>query len=353
MRQLGVAVALVVALASPPADGAGSQVVLLRGPAEEALARQAETLLAAELRAAGFAVAERERSPGLDLRADIEAAAQALRPIAVLAMVPAARGGAMEVWLSDRVTGKLVIRDIPLTGGGEAETAASDLALRAVELLRGSLLEITVDRAAAPTGAATPPADVARFVAQGARPRRAHFLQGPALGLGAAMVAAAGGLGPSFAPALRLSWGDARGRGLRLSALAPGSPRQVEARDGPSLLGTARVSQALAALDAFLVFRPGARVQPFAAAGAGVRYLRAQGMGASRLLGDRAGAAWSASLQAGGGSALRLGSRASVHLEGQLVLAAPGARILIAGQEAGRTGPVAALLAAGFTTSFF
>src|SRR6185436_9899446 len=101
------ALLVLLLLAASPA-AAASRVVLLRSGSAEALPRQAETLLAAELRASGFEVLARERTAGLELRADIEAAAAALRPIAVLA-IASSDGAAAEIWLSDRVTGKLVI----------------------------------------------------------------------------------------------------------------------------------------------------------------------------------------------------------------------------------------------------
>ena len=191
--QLAIAGAgLLGLLASPLPAAAGSLVVLLRSPAGDSLARQSETLLAAELRASGFDVGEQARTAGVDLRSDMEAAARRLRPIAVLALTPVAGAGpgAAEISLLDRVTGKLVIRRIePAPPPGRA-SAAGDLALRAVELLRGSLLEIALVPAGPdppatprPTSAASSPGSGSGVLAV----RRSFFVEG--LGLGAAVTA--------------------------------------------------------------------------------------------------------------------------------------------------------------------
>src|SRR5213076_3177767 len=119
----------------------------------------------------------------------IERVSAVLDPIATLALVFAPSQPGAEIWLLDRVTGKLVIRRIgPAGGAGDA----ADIALRAVELLRGSLLEIAIERPRSSSTASAavrpPPSDVSRFVAETVPWRRAHFLHGVGVGLGAATV---------------------------------------------------------------------------------------------------------------------------------------------------------------------
>jgi hypothetical protein len=105
---LGVIVSV---LAGAPA-WAGSLVVLVRSGSPAALPQQAETLLAAELRAAGFEVLPVERRGG-DIRAQLEAAAPtAAVPIAAIALLPSSGAAAFDAWISDRVTGKLVVRHL-------------------------------------------------------------------------------------------------------------------------------------------------------------------------------------------------------------------------------------------------
>jgi len=52
----------------------------------------------------------------------------------------------VEVWLADRVTGKVLLREVLMTkDSGRAETEESAVVARAVELLRASLLELDID----------------------------------------------------------------------------------------------------------------------------------------------------------------------------------------------------------------
>jgi hypothetical protein len=359
-----------LAAGSAGARAAGSLVVLLRSPAADTLARQSETLLAAELRAAGFQVhvADSARSATSDLRADMDAAARALDPIAVLAVSRAAGDARVdvgaEIWLLDRVTGKLVIRRVDGAPAGSATGTAGDVALRAVELLRGSLLEIALEqpraaRSAAGPAAAPPPADVSRFVTA-SNPalfagRRAYFSGGLGIGAAATALGAFTGLGPSYAPALRLSWGGPGRAGsrlaLRLSAVGLGSAAETSARDGDDVIGHARVRQSLLVLEGLLAFRGDAGWQPYLTAGVGAHHLDVQGTGTPPLFSDGRGSRLGAAVAAGGGLALRLGLRAALLLEAQLVAAAPVTPVMIADQRATRVGGPAALLSAGFAAS--
>jgi hypothetical protein len=334
----------------PGVAAAASRVVLLRSAGSDPLPRQAETLLAAELRASGFEVMTRDRSAETELRADIEAAAAASSPIAVLAIATAA-GATAEIWLSDRVTGKLVIRRFE--AGPEGDPAAA-LALRAVELLRGSFLEIAIEAPPARPSEprATPPPEVTRFMAAAVLGRQPYFVGGLGIGLGAAVLGSPSALGATYAPALRLSYG---GRGrlcLRLSLMAPGTTAQVPVRDGAQLLGTAFVRQDVALLEGLLAFRGDSRLQPFVGLGAGAHRVRVRGVGASPLFTDREGNSVGAALDAGTGVALRLGDRAALVLELHLLATLPSARISVVDQQAARVGPLTALGALGLSASF-
>jgi hypothetical protein len=182
--------------------------------------------------------------------------------------------------------------------------------------------------------------------------RRLHFLHGFGVGLGAAALDAFGSAGPSYAPALRLSYGAAAGRGARLSFVGPGSAVDREVREPAGLVGRARVRRLLGLAEGFAVFRPGAAVQPFASLGLGLHHARAEGTGAMPLFTDGSGSALGAVFAAGGGVALRLGQRAALSFEAQLCAFAPGARVLVAGVEAARVGGATALFAGGLTAAF-
>ncbi len=60
---------------------------------------------------------------------------------ATIAIVTTDLGAAADVWIADRLTGKTVVRRVVVPDPA-LPTAASDLAVRSVELLRASLLEL-------------------------------------------------------------------------------------------------------------------------------------------------------------------------------------------------------------------
>jgi hypothetical protein len=354
---------------------AASRVVLLRGPRDDGLMRQADTLLAAELRAAGFEVLLADRNPERDVRAEFETVSARLSPVvAALAILPAgastelgsaersrSRGGlgtlsgspsegdgAVELWLADRVTGKLVIRRIE-TPGGRREGSAADIAVRAVELLRGSLLEVTVERPRPPRGqkAVEAPADVTRWVVESAPDRPAYFAQGLGVAVGATLLAGTGS-GATFAPLLGLSWGSGRGLAVRLALMGPGSQYDVSRAEG-----SAHIRQSLLLLEGLYVFRPRAVLQPFVALSAGGHLLKVDGTGSSSLFTDREGSMTALAGAAGGGAALRLGKHLSLVLDGRLVLLEPPTAVTIAEQEVARVGGASLLATLGLVGSFF
>jgi hypothetical protein len=269
----------------------------------------------------------------------------------VLAIDPAVAGTAADIWLLDRDSGNLVIRRIEVAPAASASGAASEIALRAVELVRGTLLDIPVEGDAAVVEIESLP------VPAGAEPR--SFLAGAAVGAAATALGPFSGGGAAYAPALRLSYGSpARAaRGLRgrlagrLTALGLGSASSARARDGALVLGTASIRQELLLAEVLAVFRRQARWQPFASAGLGLHRARVQGSGLSPLFPDGSGTRSALALAAGGGLALRLGVRAAALAEAQLLATTPTTRVLVADQEAARVGRPTALLSLGFLVS--
>lgn len=144
-----VALALLIASPSPASaqpSPAGSRIVVVtddRGTPEAAR-------LIAELEALGFEV--RVVAPDGDVEGDIPSRlAQTTRredALAAIRMIQKQPGG-IEVWLADRATNKTVLREVltAKTPPGEGATAdegaraREEIAVRAVELLRASLLE--------------------------------------------------------------------------------------------------------------------------------------------------------------------------------------------------------------------
>ena len=96
--------------------------------------------LVAELESLGFVAVIVDPGAAPVSRAALEASARQAGAIAAIRAVPAARG--VEVWIADRVTGKTVLRMVGSEGGAPEPDPA--LALRAVDLLRASLLETSL-----------------------------------------------------------------------------------------------------------------------------------------------------------------------------------------------------------------
>jgi hypothetical protein len=164
--------------------------LLLDARSDGAQQREALVRVSAELRAAGFRVVfvERGARPVKDALTDALAAQGAL---AAISLEELGEGRGVEVWVNDRATGKLSIRTL------ESSEPASVLAVRAVELLRASLLELK-HPPKPPEG--PPPREVATLLAEEPVSLRAGLQGELAFALGV-------GVDPpviGFAPSLRL-----------------------------------------------------------------------------------------------------------------------------------------------------
>jgi hypothetical protein len=362
-RALAISISLAAAgVALSAIAEAAPRVVVLRAPGDDALTRQAATLLVAELQAGGFDVVEIDRNPRNDIRADIDAVSARVQPVATFAIRPmqesggtgavtgagagagavtgAGAGAVTELWIEDRVTGKLVIRRIDV---GASPEAAADLALKAVELLHGSLLEVTVEPD--PRRPPTPP-EVTRWLADSAPDRTRYFAQGFGIAVGAGALGGTG-VGFAYGPMLRIAWGGAGGFAARITAHGLGSTPEVRTAEG-----VARVHQTLALAEGLRVFRPRARLQPLVGAGAGIYRVRSDGTGASTLFPSGAGTTTAAAFAAEVGLAARLAKRVALVADAGLLLLAPTTRILIASREAARTGGLSFLATLSVTSVF-
>lgn len=92
--------------------------------------------VAAELRELGFEAVLQDPLGAPTSRPSLEAAARSAGAAAAVRAVPSEHG--VEVWIADRVTGKTLLREMHEADAGAEQT----LALRTVELLRASLLEV-------------------------------------------------------------------------------------------------------------------------------------------------------------------------------------------------------------------
>jgi hypothetical protein len=327
----------VVAAAEDPR----SRVALVRTPDSDKLLREATTRLRAELREAGFDVVEVERAPG-DPRAEVEGSSD--DSFATIAINRAGSGALADAWISDHVTGKTVVRRLSVGGNSNA---AAVLAIRVLELLRASLLEV----AAPPRGSGAPssaPPDVLGWV-EPTLPAKTtaerDVLEGPALGAGIVGLHSLRGIGLALGPTVRISHGVDRHFFGRLVLTGPLVGPSVDAPGG-----SASVRQQFLSLEMgwATATRP---LGVFAWIGGGAFLLQTTGVAVPpyRSTNDNV---WSFLATAGIGGIARLGQRIAVMSEVSLVGLIPQPVVVIAASNAGTAGTPSLAASIGVVVSF-
>jgi hypothetical protein len=185
-----------IARADDPSVVATSTIAVICAPGDRFGLR-----LVAELESLGFRAVVLDPSAEPASRASLEASARRAGAIAAIRAVPSERG--VEVWIADRVTGKTVLRDLANDRGTpDVEDA---LALRVVELLRASLLEIALPVPSRGEVPATPEIVEKMSVSL---PKAVEVAAPPRwrLSLAPGLLLSPGGFGGSASLALGLDW---------------------------------------------------------------------------------------------------------------------------------------------------
>ncbi|HMI88372.1 MAG TPA: hypothetical protein VK550_30020 [Polyangiaceae bacterium] len=292
-----------------------SSVVLVRPANSPPVMVETLGRLKGELISAGFEASIVDGAPGeaADSRAGLERLATERGADAVVAIVGDLSPNSVEVWVIDKVTGKSVVRR--MTFEPAAAQTSKTLALRAIELLRASFLEI--DLAAhnrQNESLAAPPPAVVHFVEM---ERLARHPERWGVEVGGAAVMSLDRVGPAVLPIVRLD-GSLRPWFVARATLAGlGTRPTVE-----SQAGSAHVEQAYGLLGGSFRFRAGALVHPFAELSAGVLHTSVEGRAAAP---NQSGAAdqWSFLCDAGLGTLLRLPDRFYLSLAAHVQLAEP------------------------------
>jgi hypothetical protein len=320
-------VAMHIALdASARADGTRSSVALVRSSSSDRVLREARTRLRAELLDAGFEVIEVDRTPG-DPRSEVEDAAPSSSSFATIAMSRAANGAFADVWISDHVTGKTVVRRLEV-GAGPNATAV--LAIRALELLRASLLEVAA-KGPPSQPPMSAPNDVMKWIEPALAPVPAGpLLRGSALGFGALALHGLRGIGLAVGPTASISYG-----------VGPWYARVTFAGPlvGPELstaAGRATIRQMFAALAVGWASEP-KPLGVYAWVGVGGFDLHSDGSAVSPNRGTSGGVASFLST-AGIGGLARIGPRIALTADLAAVLLDPRPIVVIAGSDAGSAG---------------
>ncbi len=283
-----IALTFAIALTAAKARAADPpRVVVVAADRDRAMVER----LRAELAAMGFDVTLVPLPEGISTREALEGAAKLHNAVASMHVAAAARG--IELWVADRVTGKTVLRDVVVPDGGAHDT----IALRAVELLRASLMEMDAphpprgDTPAPPSlraalGVPPPPdpspiaaqrfatSDVADLAHLTPPPRRAPWM---GVSIGGAVAWSPGGLGPHAALDVGLrAWVVPR-VAIEIGGAIPITAARHEGAEGYSnnrfTLVTAGGRVELGPL--------GSRVKPSLGGGFALVWLHAEGVGAS------------------------------------------------------------------------
>ena len=278
-------VALAVALAAPRggARAAGAPRIVILAPARD---DRISLRLQAELRALRFEVPDVEITPDPPARERLEEAARRSSAVAAVRIVPSSAG--VEVWIVDRMTGKTVLREL-VTDDTRGAAGVATIALRVVELLRASLMELDAPRA--PPGEVQPPPLIRELMApSGATPSASQAEALPsaapafAVELGPALLLSPGGLSPAGDLNAAVHFRPFDGLGASVVALIPLVPSSVS---GPEGVTTARIGLVGAAFR-WAFASPGSAWAPSLGAGIALIWLHLDGAPAPGYAGTSA-----------------------------------------------------------------
>ena len=302
-----------------PAASAAT-VVLVKSARPSPLASEAAVRLGGELAAEGFSVRVIEVPEGADVRAALAEAAAAPEVDAVVALLSDGPGDAIELRVVDRVTGKTVIRSVPIEP--ESGRSAEVLSIRALELLRASFLEIALGASRAPPAAAAvppppPPPEVARMTRVALERGLAKTW---AVEVGGCLLRSFEGVPLSMAPMVRVERALGERLLARLTLAGLGTRARVDSFAGSGV--SASVAQDFGLVELGLELRPGRALRPFFSLGAGALHVTSEGQTAPPYRGATV-ARWSLAADAGAGARLAVSGRFEVALEVHAQLAEP------------------------------
>jgi len=298
-------------LLSTTAGAERSRVVLMRPAEPEGVVAEVTNRIQGELTASGFDVVIAPAPTDVDFPTPATLSKTEPGVVATFAIVSVGGGqAAIDVWLADRITAKTSIRR--LEGGTATGAGAKVLAIRAVELLRASLLEAVVPPSGPVDSTRTPvPADVNRFV----ETRSGAFISDrswpgtASFEAGVGALDGFGGLGPSLSPVLRFAYAVRPDVFARATLSGPTLAREIQ-----TTTGSASTRQEFGLLEIAYALRLGRHAALRGSGGAGVYHLSVQGSALAPHVGGSP-QLWSAVLDAGVGGALRTGAHSAIAVD--------------------------------------
>lgn len=307
------------------------RVLLVRPPGAAREVNTALIRVEGELAADGFEVVPIEAAPGATSAMSMLQAENSATSTTV-GLFLNAEGTSAELWVVDKLTDKTVVRHLATQDHAE-NMRPEVLAVRVVELLRASLLELVVERNNAALLASR---RAAKTSTQKATEWAARPLQSAppvwAVETGVAMIWSPGQVEAAFVSVGRGRFAFAEHLHLRLSFIGLGTHPEVTGTGG-----RASIEQWCALSE--LVFAPfrEATVRPAFSLGAGTFHTTVTGDAVWPYQGLH-DARWAVAADAGVGLSWRLGSRLELAGEAHALLTAPEPIVRFVGQDGAHIG---------------
>jgi len=265
MRTVLLATSVTLGLWALGADASAREAVVLVRPQSDPLLQDAFHRLGAELELHDFDVQRVETDLGVEPSTVLQDLGKSHGALATIGFVQRQGNPAIELWLVDRVSGKVTMRVIELPQG---EDASSVIAIRAVDLLKASLLELQTTP--------TPPPGILGVERRPIPTEVRRFVEPAPPGLWMTFAVASlwepQSFGGSFGPSFGLQ--SQRGAPWRWGVTVQG-PLLGGALQAESL--RVRATQGLALAEAQWVFWRGARLEAGVGLGLGAYALLASG----------------------------------------------------------------------------
>jgi hypothetical protein len=330
-RAFVLATATATLLGSRGASAHGARVVLVSSKSPDPTITEALNRIRGELAAEGFDVVVVDASRETDLESTFGDAAADSGSLATIGLSVDEGTHIAELRVVDRATNKTVLRRAPVI---DAKTphAAEVLSIRAVELLRASLLELVLERSPASEHAPQASAEVRQAADWAARKLPAEREPQWGFETGVGFLADFGGVPAALVGVVRVRRILVAPLSLRVTAAGLGTTAHV---DAPA--GTASMTQGLGLVEVVLGLWPKSMVHPVVSLGAGALYAGVQGQADWPYLG-RSSSEWAAAMDAGMGVDIRMGRHFAISCEAHLFIARPYPVVEILGNEAARSG---------------
>jgi hypothetical protein len=346
--RFGACLSMALVLLATAASAEPSRVALVSPARPDPMIADVTSRMNAELTASGFDVVIVPPSADGDVRATVELARIEPGVVATFAIVSVGNQAAVDVWLSDRITGKTIVARLD-PGPVPPARGPAVLAIRAVELLRASLLQTVVPPADPAAATRRPvPSDLSHFVES-----RSTEAQSDRLWPGVASFEAGigglngfGGLGPALSPLVRFAYAVRRDTFVRATLGGPTLGFELH-----TAAGSATMRQEFGLLELAYAFSLGPSAALLVSGGGGVYHIQVQGS-ALPPFGAGSPQLWSPMFDAGLGGALRIGKHSAILLDVHGLVTQRQATVTFADGESHTSGRPIAITTLGLWAGF-